>query len=238
MLDTDIGAPGGYARLPSAGQLSFDATCARKLFADSWARSSVDSRSESALSATGRCPSARCAWTRRGVRGRTAAGWKFKQPRPRLCSKSSDCLDRKISNFVEFIGEGRGSQALASALDRAEAGGDRTAGRDRGLSSSGLSAFATPPDAWVAERLTTLQSVLERRTGPAGLILRRILGPVVLEPVQPGVGRPTIAPGPASTLLALLEPDPGEISEPGSSVLRRWSQRESNPCSRRERPVS
>ena len=38
----------------------------------------------------------------------------------RLKQVELTALDRKIANFVEFIGEGRGSQALASALDRAE----------------------------------------------------------------------------------------------------------------------
>lgn len=147
-------------------------------------------------------------------------------------------LDRKIGNFVEFIGEGRGSRALASALDHAEQEAAALRTEINGLSSSGLSAFAAPPEAWVSERLTTLQSVLERRTGQAAQILRRIFGPMVLEPVQPDVGKPYYRARTSLDVLALLEPDPEEAPEPGSSVLRRWSQRESNPCSRRERPVS
>ncbi len=132
------------------------------------------------------------------------------------------------------------SQALASALGRAEHEVAALRAEVEGLASSGLSVFAAPPQAWISERLTTLQSVLEQRTGPAALILRRILGPVVLEPVQPEVGRPYYRARCSLDALALIEPDPGEECPPesGSTVLRRWSQRESNPCSRRERPVS
>lgn len=147
----------------------------------------------------------------------------------RLKQVELTALDRKIANFVEFIGEGRGSRALGSALNRAEQEATALRAEIEGLSSSGLSAFAAPPEAWVSERLTTLQSVLERRTGQAALILRRIFGPVVLVPVQPEVGRPYYRARTSLDVLALLEPDPAETPEPGSSVLRKWSQRESKP---------
>lgn len=158
----------------------------------------------------------------------------------RLKQVELTALDRKIANFVEFIGEGRGSQSLASALERAEREMAALRAEIEGLEASGSSVFRSPPEAWIGERLITLQSVLEQRTGPAALLLRRILGSVVLEPVRPEIGRPYYRARCAIDALALIEPDPGEESAPesGSTALRRWSQRESNPCSRRERPVS
>ena len=149
----------------------------------------------------------------------------------RLKQVELNALDRKITNFVEFIGEGRGSQALASALDRVEKDAAALRAEIEGLSRSRAAIFEPPPDAWVSERLATLQSVLERKTEQAALLLRRILGPIVLEPVQPEVGRPYYRARSSLDALALLEPDSeGEPApEAGSNVLRKWRRGELNP---------
>lgn len=141
----------------------------------------------------------------------------------RLKQVELNALDRKIANFVEFIGEGRGSQALASALDRVEKDAAALRAEIEGLSRSREAIFQPPPEAWVTERLATLQSVLERKTEQAALILRRILGPIVLEPVRPAVGRPYYRARSNLDALALLEPEAEEEPAPeaGSTVLRR-----------------
>jgi len=90
--------------------------------------------------------------------------------------------------------------------------------------------FQAPPVAWIQERLTTLQAVLERRTEKAALLLRRILGPIRLEPVQPDVGRPYYRAHSHLDVLAVIDEKPNpDPSDPGSTVLRKWRRGESNP---------
>jgi len=80
------------------------------------------------------------------------------------------------------------------------------------------------------ERLATLQAVLERKTERATLLLRKLLGPIRLDPVEPEVGRPYYRAVSALDALAILEEDPeGGPSEPGSNSLRKWRRGESNP---------
>ena len=153
----------------------------------------------------------------------------------RLRSKALADLDRKIENFITFIGEGRGSGALASALETAEKDAEALRREIAGLEAS-QSVFEPPPRIWVEERIATLQTLLEGRTGKSALLLREIFGPIRLEPVHPEVGRPYYRAASNLDVLALLDLDSGEKA--GSNCLRKWSQRDSNPCYRRERPAS
>jgi DNA invertase Pin-like site-specific DNA recombinase len=150
----------------------------------------------------------------------------------RLKQIELSALDRRIANFVEFIGEGRGSQALASALNRAEKEATALRAEIDGLSRSREAMFQPPPEAWVTERLVTLQAVLERKTERAALTLRRILGPIVLEPVRPQVGRPYYRARSSLNALAILEPEEEPAPEAGPSVLRKWRRGELNPYPR------
>jgi hypothetical protein len=141
-----------------------------------------------------------------------------------------NALERKIANFVEFIGEGRGSRALAQALELAEKEAKSLRTEIDGLDRSQQILFEAPPVAWIEERLTTLQAVLERRTERAAMLLRKLLGPIRLEPVRPEVGRAYYRATSTLDALAILEDDPdGEPSEPGSRSLRKWRRGESNP---------
>ena len=89
-----------------------------------------------------------------------------------------------------------------------------------------------PPRAWLAERIATIQAVLERRTERSALLLRKLLGRVKLEPVTPDVGRPYYRALSHLDALAILEHDPDSVDpEPGSTALRWWRRRESNPFS-------
>jgi hypothetical protein len=83
---------------------------------------------------------------------------------------------RRMANFVDFIGEGRGSQALAKALLETERRvGSLTAEVD-GLRRSREKVFRTPPVEWINDRLNNLQEVLEQRTAKSARALRSILG--------------------------------------------------------------
>jgi len=84
--------------------------------------------------------------------------------------------------------------------------------------------------AWIEERICDLKQVLEARTQRSELALRKLLGPISLEPVRPGLGRPYYrARTSLQTLVLLEEPTGSEPSDPGSTSVRWWRRRESNP---------
>jgi len=116
--------------------------------------------------------------------------------------------ERRIANFVGFIGDGKGTAALAEALRSAENKALEAREQLRTLEGTAADVFATPPVEWVAERLVKLQEVLERETAPSALLLRRILGPIRLIPVTPQVGRPYYQAETALQVLELIQ-DPG-----------------------------
>ena len=118
--------------------------------------------------------------------------------------------ERRIANFVGFIGDGKGTAALAEALRSAENKALEAREQLRTLEGTAADVFATPPVEWVAERLVKLQEVLERETAPSALLLRRILGPIRLIPVTPQVGRPYYQAETALQVLELIQ-DPGGV---------------------------
>ena len=140
--------------------------------------------------------------------------------------------ERRLANFVEFIGEGRGSQALAKALRETERRVDALRVELAGLRRSREKVFQAPPMEWVEERLDQLKDLLERRTERSALLLRNLLGPIRLEPTQGDIGRPYYLARTSINTLAIMETPPREGGGPdnGSNSLRWWRRRESNPC--------
>ena len=132
--------------------------------------------------------------------------------------------ERRIANFIEFIGDGKGTPALAEALRGAET--KMSAIRDdlRVLEATAADVFKTPPVEWIAARLEKVQEILEQETARSALLLRRILGPIRLAPVTPQVGRPYYQAQTALQVLELIQ-DP----EGGSNSLSWWRRWESNP---------
>jgi hypothetical protein len=59
-----------------------------------------------------------------------------------------DAEQRRLANFVDFIGEGRGSQALAKALVETECRVDRLADEVDSLRRSRERVFRAPPVEW------------------------------------------------------------------------------------------
>jgi hypothetical protein len=141
-----------------------------------------------------------------------------------------DATSRKIEHFVEFVGQGRGSKALAEALMLAEKKAEALKGELDALRRAQQPEVRTPPMVWIQERVATLQEVLERRTERSALLLRKLLGRIRLEPVKPDIGRPYFRAVSTLQPLALLEMDASSAgSEEGSNPLRWWRRRESNP---------
>jgi Recombinase/Recombinase zinc beta ribbon domain len=133
--------------------------------------------------------------------------------------------ERRVANFVEFIGDGKGTRALASALTEAERRVDTLREELDLLTSTAATVFQTPPLEWVARRVHSLDETLAKDVTRSALVLREILGPITLRPVAPGeVGRPYYQAETSIQVLNLLQ-DPDD----GSNSLRKWSRRESNP---------
>jgi site-specific DNA recombinase len=135
---------------------------------------------------------------------------------------------RRMANFVDFIGEGRGSQALAKALVETERRVESLAAEVDGLRRSREKVFRTPPVEWIRDRLASLQEILEQRTAKSAQALRNILGPIRMDLVTPDIGRPFYRAVTTLDALALTEPPPAG-AEGGSNSLQRWRRWELNP---------
>ena len=136
---------------------------------------------------------------------------------------------RRLANFLDFIGEGRGSQALAKALVETERRVDALSDEVEGLRRSREKVFKRPPIEWIKDRLEHLQDVLEQRTERSAQVLRQLLGPIRLELTAPDIGRPFYRAVTTLDTLALIETPSGQGAEGGSNSLQRWRRRESNP---------
>ncbi len=138
--------------------------------------------------------------------------------------------ERRLANFVDFVGEGRGSQALAKALAETERRVNALQEELGGLRRSREKVFQAPPVEWIEERLAGLREILERRAEQSGLVLRRLLGQIRLKPRHPDIGKPYYMAQTSIDAVALIErpSEPGG-SEGGSNSLQWWSRGESNP---------
>jgi len=148
----------------------------------------------------------------------------------RLKEADLESEERRVANFVEFIGEGRGSRALAEALLASELRRDELKAEMELMRRGQEAVSSVPPLAWIRERVAVLQEVLERRTERSALLLRALLGRIRLEPVTPEAGRPYYRAVSNLQVLALLDVGPTpEDPDPGSTSLKWWRRRELNP---------
>lgn len=129
---------------------------------------------------------------------------------------------RRLANFVDFIGEGRGSQALAKALVETERRVDQLSEAVEALRRSREKISRPPPIEWIKERLNNLQRVLEQRTAQSAQTLRNLLGSIRLELVTPDIGRPFYRALMTLDALALIEQPLPAGAEGDSNSLRRW----------------
>ena len=138
--------------------------------------------------------------------------------------------ERRVANFIEFIGEGRGTRALSAALTEAELRAECLRAEIDLLTTTANAMFQAPPLEWVEHRVRALGELLERETARSALLLRRVLGPVRLVATRPEVGRPYYQAQTALQVLDLLQ-DPDD----GSNSLRQWRRGESNPRPKAQR---
>ena len=123
--------------------------------------------------------------------------------------------ERRVANYVAFIGEGKGTRALGEALATAEQKALALRTQLQGYEASGRTLFKAPPVEWIANRLREIQPVLETEPSLSALLLRRVLGPVRLVPVKPEIGKAYYQAETALQVLDLLKTPEG-----GSTWLR------------------
>ncbi len=133
--------------------------------------------------------------------------------------------DRRLANFVEFIGEGRGSQALAKALVETERRVDALREEVDGLHRSGEKVFQAPPVEWIETRLEELTEVLKRRTGESAMVLRRLLGQIRMVPTKGDIGRPYYVARTSIDALAILDASKEKNRRGGGSNSFHWWSR-------------
>jgi len=146
----------------------------------------------------------------------------------RLMEAEVRAEERRVTNFVEFIGTGQGSKALAHAMVQSERNVEELRSGLAQLRYSQVSAFKAPPKEWIEEKMTTMQKTLEQRTQRSALLLRNLLGKISLEPTRGDIGRPYFQATSQLQVLALLEQN-SESPEPGSNSFKWWRRGESNP---------
>jgi site-specific DNA recombinase len=137
---------------------------------------------------------------------------------------------RRLTNFLDFIGEGRGSRTLAQALVDTEQKVDALKAELTGLQRSREQVFQSPPIEWIQERVAQLQEILERNADRFGVLLRNLLGPLRLIPTKGDIGRSYYTAYTSLNTLALLqEPqDDGTQPEGGSNSSHWWARQVSN----------
>jgi regulator of protease activity HflC (stomatin/prohibitin superfamily) len=84
--------------------------------------------------------------------------------RIKLAETAVAAEERRIANFIAFIGDGKGTRALADALEAAERRANELRGELAIMRVAASSVFEAPPIEWVKERVARLGELLEQET--------------------------------------------------------------------------
>ena len=137
--------------------------------------------------------------------------------------------ERRLANFIDFIGDGRGSRALAKALTEAERKVDELNSELEGLRQIQYRMFQVPPIEWISERINQLSELLEQNTTQSALALREVLGPITLEAKYPDIGKPYYVAHSSLDAIAIVNSQSNTDEwDKSSSVLRWWARKDSN----------
>ena len=107
----------------------------------------------------------------------------------KVCLKLSS-EERRLANYIDFIGEGRGSRVLAKALTETERKVDELQTELEGMREMQNRMFQAPPIEWITVRINQLSDLLEQNTTLPALTLREVLGSITLETQYPDIGKP------------------------------------------------
>lgn len=98
--------------------------------------------------------------------------------------------ERRLVNFVEFVADGRGTEAIAKAIVVSEKRVFELREIVSMLTTRRENLLKPPPKAWVEERLKNVRAILEQDTQESALSVRRIFGGEIrLKLIVPDIGR-------------------------------------------------
>ena len=157
----------------------------------------------------------------------------------KLCSDIPESIHRKeselrseekrLANYINFIGEGNAGRTLNEALLECEKKVDSLQSEIDGLRQAKSKLFEVPSTEWIESRLSQFNYLLERNTCESAIALRNILGPMKLEAQYPDEGKPYYVAHSSINALALTDPLPGEKNfEKGSNTFQWWARKDSN----------
>lgn len=128
----------------------------------------------------------------------------------------------RLRNYLEFIANGKGSNALADALLTTEQAVEGLKQEVNSLRELTQRVFEAPPKEWIEEQIKHLPDILEQRTPQSALLLRKLLGPIRLEPCMSETGKPYYRAISSLNVLSLLaeSPQTPSVGYKGSNVLK------------------
>ncbi len=127
--------------------------------------------------------------------------------------------EKRLVNYINFIGEGNASRTLNEALLESETKVDMLKTELDGLSQAQDKAFKAPSSDWIKSKLSQFSELLERNTGESAIALRKLLGPITLKAKYPDSGKPYYVAHSSINALAITEPLPGKkFSDNGSGI--------------------
>lgn len=130
--------------------------------------------------------------------------------------------DRRLVNFIEFIAEGRKSNASSKALEETEKRVTALQTELDGLRNAKDRFFETPPIEWIEAKLESAKTLLQRNFAQSSEALRQFLGPITLKAVYPDIGKPYFIAQSSIDTIALFEQTPSETDAEGGSTTLRW----------------
>ena len=137
--------------------------------------------------------------------------------------------EKRLANYINFIGEGNASRTLNEALLESETKVDTLRSKLDSLRQAKEKIFKAPSSEWIESRLSKFNEVLEMNTGESAMALRKLLGPMKLKPQYPRCGKPYYIAHSSINALAITEPLPGSnVTDNGSGSFQWWARKDSN----------
>ena len=113
-----------------------------------------------------------------------------------------------LDNLVIYISQGRQSKAVEEALAECEKKVEQLGVDLEFLNKCHTRLFKAPPKEWIEERVSRIKEVLELKTEKSALLLRKLFGKIVAEPVETEDGFKYLKAKTKFQCLALLEKEP------------------------------
>ena len=137
--------------------------------------------------------------------------------------------EKRLANYINFIGKGNASRTLNEALLESEGKVDTLQTEPDGLRQAQDKAFKAPSSDWIKSRFSQFSSLLERSAGESAIALRKLLGPMTLKAQHAESGKPYYIAHTSINALVIGEPSSDKnFSGDGSGTFHWWARKDSN----------